>query len=200
KKTFSLTGVLGSMMGAISDLLNPLADFSLYFTIVSMAVVIALAVLFLVKKTLRSKILAPMLVAFFCAIASTCFYLSQSSSPEAEAKGVLAANIPGIQSLQESLGIIGKNVAEIKETTHRIEGKTDQILISIEKIGQKFETLSKQGAIIDNPKQPEEFYNNARIYELRGDYGNARRAYLDYFKFDLNLLDPHLRFIKFLKV
>ena len=77
---------------------------------------------------------------------------------------------------------------------------TARIEAAMEKISQGFEVLAKHGGVIPNPKIPEEYYHNARVYELGGDYGNARRAYLEYFNFNLNFADPHLRFLAFLKV
>jgi hypothetical protein len=45
-----------------------------------------------------------------------------------------------------------------------------------------------------------DFYANARLYEIRGDFLNARRSYLGYFNFALPYVDPHLRFQTFLRV
>ena len=89
---------------------------------------------------------------------------------------------------------------KIYETAKRIEAKTDRLVQAMEKISQGFAALEKKGSVIPSPKTPEEFYYNARLYELGGDYGNARRAYMEYFKFNLDFVDPHLRFLLFLKV
>ena len=89
---------------------------------------------------------------------------------------------------------------QIKAQTDRIEAQTQQIARTMENMSKSFETLAKQGGLIPAPSIPEEFYHNARLYELNGDYGNARQAYLEYFKFGLDFVDPHLRFLTFLKV
>ena len=81
-----------------------------------------------------------------------------------------------------------------------VEDGQAQILASIADLSQSFTELSTLGGIIAKPTSPEHFYSNARLFELRSDYGNARRAYLDYFRFDLDFLDPYLRFQQFLKV
>ena len=60
-------------------------------------------------------------------------------------------------------------------------------------IADRFLKLASAGGIIDKPKQPEEFYHNARIYELRGDYINAKLCYEKYVKFNLNYIDPVTR-------
>ncbi len=67
-------------------------------------------------------------------------------------------------------------------------------------IAREFAQIAGRGAIIAEPKEPFEFYANARLYELRGDFLNARRSYLGYFNFGLNHVDPHYRFQSFLKV
>jgi uncharacterized caspase-like protein len=67
-------------------------------------------------------------------------------------------------------------------------------------IAKEFAALAGRGAIVDSPKEPHEFYANARTYELQGDFLNTRRAYLGFFKFGLPYVDPHYRFQSFLKV
>ena len=66
--------------------------------------------------------------------------------------------------------------------------------------GEVFPQVMKSGGIIADPEIPEEFYANARMYEQKGDSGNARRSYARFFAFDLDYLDPHLRYQKYLKI
>ncbi|MGB0748902.1 MAG: caspase family protein, partial [Magnetospiraceae bacterium] len=82
----------------------------------------------------------------------------------------------------------GTKVAAVSRTPGVAPGERD------------FAAMLKSGGLIQNPKIPEEVYHNARIYELRGDYGNARRTYMTYLREDLDFVDPHLRFLTFLKV
>lgn len=67
-------------------------------------------------------------------------------------------------------------------------------------IAREFAAIAGRGAIVTEPKEPQEFYANARLYELRGDFLNARRSYLGYFNFGQQYVDPHYRFQTFLKV
>jgi uncharacterized caspase-like protein len=67
-------------------------------------------------------------------------------------------------------------------------------------IAKEFALIAGRGAIVEAPKEPQEFYANARLYELRGDFLNARRAYLGFFNFALPYVDPHYRFQTFLRV
>ena len=69
-----------------------------------------------------------------------------------------------------------------------------------DELGEVFLQIMKSGGIIANAKKPEEFYANARMYEQKGDSGNARRSYAKFFTFDLEYVDPHLRYQKYLKI
>lgn len=103
---------------------------------------------------------------------------------------ITAVVLAGVFSL---LFILNRNDSDLKSGQ-------EQILASVDEMRQSFSGLSAKGGIIPSPTSPEQFYHNARMYELQGDYGNARKAYLKYFTFPVDFLDPHLRFQKFLKV
>jgi hypothetical protein len=70
----------------------------------------------------------------------------------------------------------------------------------IDKIAEHFVTLSKLGGVIQRPKLPEEFYHNAKMYELNGDITNARISYEAYFKYNLPFIDPYIDYVKLLKI
>ncbi|MCF3936055.1 caspase family protein [Acuticoccus sp. M5D2P5] len=65
-------------------------------------------------------------------------------------------------------------------------------------IERLFAALQNRATIVAEPTRPHEFYANARLHELRGDYLRARQDYLKYFAFDPPYVDPHLRFQRFL--
>ena len=64
---------------------------------------------------------------------------------------------------------------------------------------ERFEGLAGSGGVIPNPKTPEEHYHNARIHELGGNFGAARKAYADYLQANLEVLDPWLNYASMLK-
>lgn len=68
------------------------------------------------------------------------------------------------------------------------------------RVEQLFAQLASRSLIVDTPTQPHEFYSNARLKEIRGDYPGARQDYLKYFAFGLPQVDPHLRFQSVLRV
>jgi hypothetical protein len=57
----------------------------------------------------------------------------------------------------------------------------------------------QQGAILDNPSTPQEWYSNARLYQLKGDTANAIKAYEGYFQYNLDYVDPFLEYSDLLK-
>lgn len=57
----------------------------------------------------------------------------------------------------------------------------------------QFATL-QQGSIITNPTTPQEWYSNARLYQLKGDTANAIKAYEGYFQYGLDFVDPYLEY------
>tara|TARA_R110002096_G_scaffold16106_31_gene55212 strand:+ start:1703 stop:3340 length:1638 start_codon:yes stop_codon:yes gene_type:complete len=199
EKTAAAGGTISFVAGFISDVLQPLAPIASYLLVASGVALVVLGLVAAVARAARNWALPMTVFALFMGLFSGAMVALQAAG-EGEERGVVAANVPAIASLQETLGLIQQDVAEIKETTVRIEDKTDQVLKSVENISSAFSELANQGGVISDPKTPEQYYHNARLYELKGDYGNARRAYLAYFNFNLEFLDPHLRFQDFLKV
>ncbi|MDJ0921445.1 MAG: caspase domain-containing protein [Henriciella sp.] len=55
------------------------------------------------------------------------------------------------------------------------------------------------GVAIEEPKEPYEFYANARVYELRGDAANAVRMYEKYLTFSPDYVDPHYQYQRYLR-
>ncbi len=205
--------------GFVSDVVQPLAPLSTYVFWLSLAGTVVLILGVLIRRTVRPRLLPPLIIAASFLTFSSITLIFQTK--ETEAKGVLATNFPAIAELQQSIGLIRKDVAEIKETTRKtaeavgrveestknteeatrsIAETTKQIAVSLEAIQQGFAGINKAGGIIENAAKPEEHYHNARLYEQRGDYANARRSYNAFFAFKLNFVDPHLRYQSFLKI
>jgi hypothetical protein len=70
---------------------------------------------------------------------------------------------------------------------------------SLEKIAQRFESLSSSGGLITNAKTPEEHYHNARIHELGGNFSAARKEYSEYLSANLEAIDPWMSYVAMLK-
>jgi methyl-accepting chemotaxis protein len=104
------------------------------------------------------------------------------------------------QRLEKSSIRMEKSNEKVLDSVSSIAESNERIAQSIENIQDGFQSLSKAGGIIDNPSLPQEVYHNARVYEQRGDYGNARKSYVKFFDYELDLVDPHFRFQSFLKL
>ncbi|MEO0438731.1 MAG: hypothetical protein AAF098_17685 [Pseudomonadota bacterium] len=197
--TLSITGSACAIGGLVADVLQPIAPFASYLFYVSF---IALSVLlYLLWKGKEDFLGAAAFAGVACAVFGliTLFQVGE----ESQEVGFVAATVPSVASLQERLGLIDQKLDRISEDTtslrasaERIEESNAQIIRSIEEMRQSFAS----DELIGKPRSPEQHYRNARIHELAGNYSAARQAYLAYFKSDLPLLDPHLRFLSFLRV
>ncbi len=118
------------------------------------------------------------------------------SSPEELALRISEMRLEAAELRKE----VAKARNQLSDALESVESGQSKILAGIADLSHSFSALSSAGGVIAGPKSPEQHYHNARMFELRGDYGNARRAYLEYFRFDLDFLDPHLRFQQLLKV
>ena len=83
----------------------------------------------------------------------------------------------------------------------RIKGLTLQAQVpsGADAMQALYSRLSKRGIIVEDPQEPHEFYNNARLYSLRGDALNASKMYAQYVQLGLPYLDPHLEYQTYLK-
>ncbi len=103
-------------------------------------------------------------------------------------------------ALEAAEGQLTGAVAAVESSAAELRQGQDRILDGLADLSESFSALAGAGGILPDPSTPEQFYHNARLFELKGDFGNARRAYLEYLRFGLDFVDPHLRFQQFLKV
>ena len=174
KKTGSLFGIIGLIGGTVSDILQPLFPFVSYIFFFTSITSILLFLTIFLSKSLQTKIIPAFLCSFFIMFFSGIFYFFQGE--QKQEKGFLAETIPFISSLQSSIGLLQDDISQIKKTTENIEETTEQIVTKLDEIQKEFSEINKSNGIIDNPTRPEQFYHNARIQELGGDYINASRV------------------------
>ena len=198
KKSGSIFGIVGLISGIISDFLQPLAPLISYIFFATTFSSVVLLITLIVKRSLQTQITTAFTFSFLMMIFSGIFYLLQNEKNQES--GFLATNIPGIAKMQIAIGLLQEDITSIKKSTEKIEETTDKIVLKLEDIQKDFASITEKGSIIQNPTRPEQYYHNARIYELGGDYINAKKSYNSYFSFKLNFIDPHLRYQKFLKV
>lgn len=218
--------LIGAVGGFIGDIIQPLGNFAVWIAGLSLAIaVIALVWMILLRRRRGQEIWDTLAVGLFVvAVGSFVIFTAWSFifavGPE---RGYLAENIEPIGQVQAQLLGLQKDVTEIKETTEvtatRVAESSDAQKaqatrqaegISIQSaaataqakgfadLQTQFASLQK-GNIVDHPQTPQEWYSNARLYQLKGDTTNALKAYEGYFQYGLEFVDPYLEYSDLLK-
>ena len=89
------------------------------------------------------------------------------------------------------IGLAAK-VDSIKDDTTTIRSDTKEIKQGVGEIG-------KLGGIIKDPKTPANFYHNARVHELSGQFGEAFADYERYVAADQPFIDPYQSYLQLLR-
>ncbi|GAB5451420.1 MAG: hypothetical protein Hals2KO_17480 [Halioglobus sp.] len=199
RTSLTVGGSLCTVGGFVADVLQPIAPFAYYLFLLSLAGFAVVLLLFLRgnRNLLGALVLSGVAGGIFGLLS-----LLQLGD-ESQENGVIATAVPAVASLQQSLGIIDQKLDAIKEDTESIKASTARLEENSESMMASLDAIREdigKGGLIARPKSPEDHYHNARVNELSGDYSAARRSYLEYFRSDQQMLDPHLRFISFLKV
>ena len=134
----------------ISDFLQPLANITFYVLILSAVLSAIFLLLFLVKKDIRKKFTKYLIASITLMALSGFLYTAQDESNSE--KGVLAANFPALGNLQKDLGMLEKDIAEIKESTLRTEQLVESIAEdskeSVNQIKELDETIKETNTVI----------------------------------------------------
>jgi hypothetical protein len=220
--TAGRAGALAATITFITDVLQPLGHFAPWVAGVSVvaAMVSGLGYYRHWRKPGVDKLEHPLLGLFVLSFAFAVFFgvwsVIEANGPN---RGYLAQNIDVIAQIQTQLLGLQQDVTNIKETTQAntavIAAAATQQAQSATQINAlataqaaaaaaqaqdfkdiqaAFQSLSSQGAIVPNPKTPQEWYANARLYQLKGDTANAIKSYKGYFTFGLEYVDPYLEY------
>ena len=219
-KSAAPLGIIGAVGGFISDVMAPLAAIAPWVAGLSFLVFIGTVVSYLrmrqkpgiqIGETLMPAV---MVIAAGSTIIFALWGALIANGPD---NGYLAENIDPIAQLQASVLGLEEDIAEIQETTNEIQETTEEIqenvadtAVQIEEIAttqadgfaniqEAFAVLIENQTLVDNPQTPQEWYSNARIYQLRGDTANAIAAYEGYFDYELDYVDPYYEYTNLLK-
>ncbi len=199
--------LIGAVGGFVGDIIAPLGNFAPWIALISLAFTIVTLFGFLALRRKQGALAwdSPVAGVMLVAAASTALFGAWSVvfavGPE---RGYLAENIAPIATVQAQLLNLQEDVTEIKETT----GETaTQVAVSGTAQAQGFADLQAafaalqagEGTLVANPTTPQEWYSNARLYQLRGDTANAIKSYEGYITFNLEFVDPFQQYTALLK-
>lgn len=212
--------LIGTVGGFVGDVLAPLGAFAQWMVALSLVCLVLSGVFFFRVKRVPGRNVweSPVPVALFISFSSFIIFSFWSvvfaAGPE---NGYLAENIEPVAQLQAQLFNIEQDVAEIKETTEQTAEEVEeigettsdtatQVVVAataqaqgFADIQDAFADLQSNQVIIESPGTPQEWYSNARLYQLKGDTANAITAYEGYFDFGLEYVDPYLQYTALLK-
>ncbi|WP_434340738.1 hypothetical protein [Motilimonas cestriensis] len=207
KKTLPAFSAASGTLGTVADVMEPISPFAQYLYFISLGALLILFTGALLVIKWRELLAAPIL--FFIISASINGGIYYLQSPE-QPQGILASHIDLFAKLQGSLGIMEKSLAQIDKNTQDIASSnkdiakhTENTAKAVEKLNDNLDKIIKgqsSGGILAEPKTAQDYYHNARLFELSGDYRGARQAYLNYFRFQEDYIDTHLRYQSFLKI
>jgi hypothetical protein len=217
-------GIISAVMGFIGDVLQPLANFAPWVALLSfITAAVAFAGFYRLWRTpgkdaWEHPLLGVCVVASGFTIVFTLLSFVFAAGPE---RGYLADNIEPIAQLQAQLLNLQEDVTKIKETTQasatvvaaqatRVGAQSTVVAAQATQVGAIATTQAQgfadmqaalaalqagKGQLINNPQTPQDWYANARLYQLRGDTANAIKSYEGYFAFGLEFVDPYLEYV-----
>ena len=141
KKAIALLALLASFGSFISDVLEPLAPFSRYIFIISIFLLIIFRVIGYFKKEIYEEFSYIIIFFWLVAIMSGIVFLLKKNTNSRN--GIFANYFPIIERTQDNLGIIQKDVKDIKETTRGIKQDTEEINKKLDNIEKKINQKPK---------------------------------------------------------
>lgn len=199
--------IIGTVGGFIGDIIAPLGNFAPWVAGISLGVAVVSLFGFVHLRRKQGALAwdSPVAGMMLVAGASTAIFGAWSvvfaAGPE---NGYIADTVAPIATVQAQLFNLQEDVTDIKETTGETATQVAAIATAQAQgfagIQEAFAALQAgEGTIVDNPQTPQEWYSNARLYQLRGDTANAIEAYEGYFTFNLEYVDPLLEYSALLK-
>jgi len=175
-KISQIGGGIGTIGGLVADVLTPLAPISAILA----GVLVSLGILtyFLIKNeklTFANKTNSLILI-----VSGVIFFgLGIVADDD---KGLLASNIPAIQSFQESMNIVSEKLNVIDEKIDKVGNNIEEGFESMEENFENIENLIKANNPIDNPTTASDFIVNAYLFLASGDERRSLKSFEDYLK------------------
>jgi tetratricopeptide (TPR) repeat protein len=194
-------GGIAAVAGFIGDVLLPLLNFAPYVAALSLIVFI-INVLARKKNWFASQASEGSIVShlrsdgllLLSGVSTIIFAFYTALFSIAPPNGYLSSNFEPIAKLQDTLLGVQKTLDEVKETTARTEEMVKQLDQTTSEgfsaLQEAFTSLQASNVISPNPTSPQQWYSNAKIFQLRGQTAKALESFEGYFKFDLEFVDP----------
>jgi tetratricopeptide (TPR) repeat protein len=189
--------VIGGVCGFAADFLTPLGPFNGYLAVVA---ALCCATFFLLWRRLAPEqrsnwdLTIPHQAMIFSVylLLAFGFWFGAAALSGSSDNGVIGGNVAVVAQFQKTL--LG-----IESTVRDIKSDTTEILAETKKISGNIDELGKLGGIIKEPSTPSDYYHNARVHELSGDFRQAFDAYERYVSFDQPFIDPIDSYLALLK-
>ena len=176
-------GALATVVTFVTDVLQPLGNFAPWVAGGSLVIALGSGAGYWRhwRKPGVDRAEHPLLGLFLLSAVFTLFFgawsFIEANGPK---NGYLAANVDPIAQIQAQLLGLQKDVSAVKQTTQasattiaasatvQAAAATTQAQ-GFQDIQAAFARLSSQGTLSPNPQSPQEWYANARVYQLKGD-------------------------------
>jgi hypothetical protein len=214
--------VLATVITFVTDVLQPLGNFAPWVAGISLlTAVVSGAVYFRHwRKPGVDRMEHPLLGVFVLSLGFAVFFGGWSwVEAHGPNRGYLAANVDPIAQVQAQLLGLQQDVTQIKQTTQQsatvvavaatqqaqgqdtAQKSATGVAVAataqaqgFKEIQDAFARLSSQGTLVPSPQTPQDWYANARLYQLKGDTADAIKSYEGYFTFKLEYVDPYLEY------
>ena len=174
--TFAIAGGSSTIAGFAADFAQPIGPFALYLLIGAGLLLSVIIVLYMAWNNIRPRLRSPFIILGALTIFSgATVYLQNTAGAEAEDRGAFAALIKPLAALQNDMGMLREDIAQIKQSTKRTADASERTATAVEKVAKGVEGLGALGGLIAAPKTISDYYNNALVYERRGDALSARK-------------------------
>ncbi len=192
KRIGPIVAIIGLVAGLIVDVLAPLAHFAKYLLGVSILIAIIIFV-----GPLRKQVKEYGFETAFSSKAGGQFIFALGNvlvwmiltilSIYAPQEGFLASNSDWVKSFQKSVLNIEANIHSSQQTLHQAEQTMNEIQAALNQ--------GEQGLKAD-PKTAQDFYTNAKLYQLNGSLAESKQAFLEAFKLGFPYVDAHENFLQ----
>lgn len=192
KRIGPIVAIIGLVAGLVVDVLAPLAHFAKY--LLGLAILISIIIF---VGPLRKQIKEHGVEIAFSTRSGGQFIFALGNvlvwmiltilSLYAPKEGFLANNSDWVKSFQKSVLNIESNIHSSQQTLGQAQQTMNEIQDALNKGEQGLKT---------NPKTAQDYYTNAKLYQLTGSLAEAKFAFLEAFKLGFPFVDAHEIFLQ----